>query len=282
MKHSNRLLLVSLGLVALTTLGMKQGVIFRRTLSAGDSQTYHMEFKSNQGIEMPDGSGKQHVTGTGSQDMTESIDEVDSSGESATVTIRLANIKMDVDSPLGSAPKDFPSEATSTATVDRRNRFTNVVLDPVLSKLFSDDTGVAAWGGGVEFPEGHVELGESWDNWIPKMGMMSAGATLKATLIASDTLNGVPVWEIHLKGEIPVDVDMSKMPMSSGNPLAGQPARMKGTLNVSSVIFLDRNTNLVVKSTTTTESKMNVIVPNMDIEMPVTGDTETTVTKVAG
>lgn len=282
MKRQNSLLLAALGLCALATLGMKQGVILRRTLSAGDSQTYHMDFRSNQTIDNPDGSGKVRVNGSGSQDMTETIDQVDNSGETADVTIALSNIKMDIETPLGASPKDFPSEARSTATLDRRNRFTNVVLDPALAKLFSDDTGVAAWGGGIEFPEGHIAIGESWDNWIPKMGMMSAGATLKATLVASDTLNGVAVWEIHLKGDIPVDVDMSKMPMSQGNPLVGQQARMKGTLTVSSVIFLDRNTNLVVKSTTSTDSKMNVVAPNMDIEMPVSGNTETTVVKIAG
>lgn len=252
---------------AFSFIGRTDGVTLRRTLIEGDAETYHISHKSKLNVESA--MGDQDIESTGSMDSTQTIGKVDATGQSAAVTVKETNIQIETNSPMPIG--ELPKELTTTGVIDVRNRISNLKFDSAAVKLMSRSFSSAGEGGsGVEFPDGPVNIGDTWITNLPDTPVTKS-AQLNAKFMGDRMVDRVNCWVIAMSGRINVDADIAKM-MEEGAGAVGSSMPMKGTVDVDSEVLLDKTTCLLRSSTSKLKPVINVDVMGQDVSIKGTTD----------
>ncbi len=264
---------------AYTASPSQDAVSLRRALKEGDTQSYHLEYKSSQTVELPNGMGEQEISVIGSQDLMETIGKVDGAAQTAAYELKSTNFKIEINSPMGNPleGKEMPKASAMQGTVDSRNRTSNMKGDDKSAELTGGDLGSSSTMNlTFAFPEAAVKIGDTWESAFPKTAY-SPGAKLTCTLVGERLAGTTPTWVISMKGLVPLAMDLSKsLPPKDGvAPLPGAMV-FKGTVDMDSEALVDKATCQVISIQTKAKSKAIITIEAMNADMNVTGESTST------
>ncbi len=279
----NPFLSLLVAVCAVSALAITQDThLLRRTLTESATDVYKVEIKSDNHMESPMGPMDMGVVGSMRQ--TFKLGKVDQQKGTAELEMTTSEIKMEMTGPMAEmaqgAAGQTPKDLVVKGVLDTRNRLQATGgpgMSPQLMMMMGP--GASATGAGIEFPEGPVKIGDSWDVVVPKNPFLGDGEhKLRATLIGSKDVEGTSAWEIGLTGTIPFDVDMQelikKLPAESvpnAEMMSGMKVLLKGQVEVSSTGLVEKSSGRLIKMESNLKTKQNVSLPDMGMSMDGTG-----------
>lgn len=265
---------LSIIVVSAAVVAMAQdGVKLRRTFSSNTEDLYVCEYSGNNSVEAP--TGQMDFKIKGSNNLVIKYKDVKDAAVNIDMVTKDMKFEMEgMPDGMGGAPgaDQMPKEITVSGTLDERNRVkfgkSNAPMDPMtqsmLSSLSSTNTGFF-----VEFPEGPVKVGESWEIKMPKTSEKSPDTTLKATLTADKGSQ----WEVTVAGKFPMKVDSAEA--AKGNQNAGGMQMefiMNMTMDTTYTIMVDKASGKTQSVTGKIGTKMSMELPSFGMTIPGSGN----------
>jgi hypothetical protein len=257
-------------------------VLLRRVLTEGETVTYVTTIDVSQQMNVG-GLGDQDLTIKGTSGLTVKVGKVDKEKGTAKVETTTTVGKMEMGGSIAGMvpPMSDVKPIVQSGTISDRNRFTadpTTNAAPGMMQLMSggQQSSVSQF---LDFPEGPVKVGETWDVLVPKGSMTyPEDQKLTATLKGEKDVDGVAAWVVTITGTYLAKIDSSKIPGAQENPM--------GTINVDakSVVTaeatLDKVTGKVLTMTATVKSKTKTAIgDSINIESDGTTKTETKIVK---
>lgn len=258
------LILAGCAVVALA----QDGVKLRRAFTAGSEDTYAFTFDLNMNMETP--AGDQPIKIKGSNTYVVKYKEVKDSA--CTVDLVTKDIKIEADGPMGS-PDDstMPKEMTISGKLDDRNRLSDIksaaamppMMQMMLSSLSSSTTGYF-----IEFPEGPIKVGDSWDLVAPKMAEKLPDVKLKAKLNADKD----KAWEVLVTGKAPFKMNSADL-AKTGADTGGMEVNVDGTMDTTYTVLVDKATGKTISVDGKVLSDLKLEIASMSMTIPSKGTT---------
>jgi hypothetical protein len=212
--------------------------------------------------------------------MTLKTGAIDPATGQATVDSTITDIKNKTEGGLAQMldqqAGQIPKEIKSSGKLDARNRLT---LAPakgsgMMEMLLGSSSPTSAFMF-VAFPEKAVNVGDTWPVELPKSPMFGKEApTITAKLTGEKDGN----WIINVSGTIKIDADLTEMLKNApNNPMAGQKALMKGTMDLTGEALVDKVTGKTTVYTTKSNTKSKMDMPDMGMSVDIAGTTTTTI-----
>jgi hypothetical protein len=266
-----RIALLCIGLSAFALAG-QDAITLRRTLVAGTVDTYRQDMEMKMDMDLPN---------MGPMEMNMKMVSL-YTVKIGTVTDGVAKIessvkteKFEMDSPMGQMPGTSPAEmptVTIQGTLDSRNRMVTTGTSGVPATMVA---GFADAGQGsyfLEFPEGPVKIGDSWDMTIPKNAMMKDDQKLRVTLTGEKEVEGKPAWVVSAKGILKTSVDTAAMAKASGQPAPeGMSMKIEGEIDSDMLGVVDKATGRTIRMTTKLKAKQKMDMAEMGLSMTMNG-----------
>lgn len=202
------------------------------------------------------------------------IGKVDEEKKEADIEIKAYDMKYDLGmmaAMMGQAPEP-PKEFTMTGKINQYGEITGLSSPPAGAQ-----SGMAArmmmMMGGVgqqmmvptlKFPEKPLSIGDSWEIPMPPNPMLGLeGQKVTATLNSQREEEGVLIYNIALKAQNPLNVDMAKVmeaQRAAGNEMAGLLADMKitGNMDMNATVWIEQKTGRIVKFETLQITKQKI------------------------
>ena len=271
--------------LASVAMASQDGLLLRRVLAEGATDTYQVETIAKQTLNLPNGIGEQEMGMTMLATYQVKTGKVNPEKKAADVELIYSIDKMDVEGILagmGEKP-ETGKPVTVNGTLDERGRVQVAApkgANPAIAEMIS---GASSMGGNmlsIELPEKPVKIGEAWDVIVPKSPFTGpADQKLIARLVGEKDVDGKPGYVISTEGTINVNADLSKMAEEAPGPMKGQKMTMKGTIDVRSDGVVEKETGRTLRLTTKMKMKQTMELPDMGFTIDMDGTT-TTVTKL--
>lgn len=271
---------LSLIVVSVAAVAMAQdGVKLRRTFTANTEDVYVCEYSGTQTVEAP--TGPMEFKMKGSNNML--IKYKDIKDATCNIDMVTKDMKLEMEGlpdGMGAPGADnLPKEVTASGTMDERNRVTfaksNTPMDPMTQSLLSS-LGSINYGFFVEYPEGAVKVGDTWEITVPKAKEKDADTKLKATLTADKGTN----WEVTITGKMPMKIDSAEAAKSQGGAAQGG-MQMDFVMNMmmdsTYTILVDKATGKTQTFNGKVDTKMNMELTGMGMTIPGSGTMNITV-----
>jgi len=287
MKLSKAFVLVSLSISALA-FASPDGITLRKKLSEG-METYHADVSIKMNMDL---GGQEQETGiTSKAKYSFKIAKPDDSGASAGAEMTSQVEKLEATGLMemlmnqGNADDAAKKAVTVKGKMSDRGRFTpDKVAGDATSMLAGNS--MMAMGPFVEFPDKAINVGDSWDQVIPKGPLTGKeDQKLTAKLVRQDTLDGKDVYVINVTGKLKTSIDTSTLPKPDGDAtgtaalMANAKIIINGTSEISGDYFIDKVTGKTLKVTMKVTTKQNFEMPDMgDMKIDMTGVTTSTMT----
>jgi len=257
--------------LATVAMAAQDGVVLRKTLKENDTESYKVESKVAQTINLPNGMGEQEMNIATTSTYKISTGKLDPAKGTVEVTVLTSVDKIDADGPMGDAlASQKPKPTTMKGTLDAKGHLVLDMAKMTMSQL--QFGGGQSSGGGIfaEFPEKAVNVGDTWDVIIPKsVATGSEDQKLTAKLVGEKKLGDKDVWVITTTGTMKMEIDSSKLPKGdedASNPMAGQDMKIKGTIEVTTEALVEKSTGKTLRTESKLKSKNNVEVMGMNID----------------
>lgn len=262
-----KLRLLSLAAASIAVVALAQdGVTLRRAFTANSEDAYVCEFSGTNNIESP--AGPMEFKLKGSNNMIIKYKDVKETGCDIDLVTKDMKFEMEGMEAMGGGPDTsrMPKEITVPGKLDARNRVTfekaakglDPMMQSMLSSLSSTNTGFF-----VEFPEGPVKVGDTWEIAMPKTTDKAPDVKLKAALVA-DKGNA---WEVSVGGKFPMKMDMSQMAEQTG----GMEMVMNMTMDSAFTVLVDKATGKSTSVNGKIDSTMKLEITSMNMTIPGTG-----------
>lgn len=256
--------------------------LIRRTQTANSVERYKvsMATKMNMGAE----GQNQNMDFTGTMDFDIATGQVDEKGV-ADVELKTSNLKFESE---GAGPEmmggeDIPKEMVMKGKLDDRYRLTEAkAVGPASqAQMMMSMSGSGSSAFFFELPEKPVKVGESWKVVLPSNPFLGEKEhSLTAKLIAIKDVEGESAYEIHVEGEIELDVDLSEAMKKAfeasgesgglGDMLAAMAMKMKGKIGYDATQMLARKDgrllNIVVKMDNKAQMEMTELGMKIDVD----------------
>lgn len=276
------LLLCGLSLVALA-VASTDGVLLRRQLKENTSEVYKVQADMKGLVTLP-GMGDQDLAMVSTMKLTLKTNKVDAQKNEADVESIITDIQTKAEGMMQMAMDQSgppPKEIKTSGKMDARNHM--VMVAPKSSgmmEMMMSGSGPASSLLFIEFPESAVNVGDSWTFSLPKSPLYGKDIpVLTGKLVGDRDYQGAKVWVVGIEGKVKLDADMSEMLKDApSNPMAGQKALMKGTVEISGEALVDKTTGQTLVYTTHSKSKSTVEMPDMGMSIDNTGTVKTTMT----
>lgn len=202
------------------------------------------------------------------------IGKVDEEKQEADIEIKAYDMKYDfgmMAAMMGQGP-EMPREFTMKGKINQFGEVTGLAA-PQLGAQGGMGAGLMMMLGGggqqlvvptLKFPENPLRIGDSWEIPMPPNPMLGMEAQkMKATLVSQRDLDGLMIYNIALKAQSPLAVDMARLMEAqgaAGNEMAGFLADMKisGNMDTSAVVWIEQETGRIVKYETTQKTKQKI------------------------
>lgn len=269
--------------MAALAVAAQDTITLRRELKEGSAEKYKIESSLKQNIAIP-GMGEQNMDITTVIEYGLTVGKVDAEKGVADAMTTTKIVKMLMEGMPGGSP-EIPATPPVEAPIklDNRNRMT---IDP--SKATGPGNPMMMLGGGassiqtsglfVEFPEGPVKVGDTWDLVVPKSPMMSKeDQKLKVTLVGEKDVDGVMAWVFKLEGTLKMEPDLEAMMKSMDTQGAQIPSmKISGTMELSSEGVVEKATGKTIRMTTKMKlaNTMEMVEQGMKLDMTGSGTTK--------
>ncbi|MFI5386158.1 MAG: hypothetical protein ACHQ50_08565 [Fimbriimonadales bacterium] len=281
--NKRALILAGFGIFCLAA-AIPQGVLLRRDVKENTTEVYKLVNDIKQTLTIPS-MGDQDANSSSSMTLTLKTTKVDPTSGQGDVESTISDIKMKSDG-MGANAVDqiqasMPKEFKTTGKIDPRNHMVlapakgSGMLDAILGS--SSPTSSLIF---VEFPDKAVSVGDSWTFELPKSPFFGkAPQTLTAKLVGEKSYEGAQVWQISVSGIIKIDADLTEvMKNAPDNPLGGQKATMKGTIDLTGDALIDKQSGKTLAYSTSSKTKGAMELPDMGITIDSVGSAKTTMT----
>lgn len=272
----------TLALLAFALLAAPQGEMpLRRTLTAGNVDTYKIEDKVQQTVKMPGGETPMKIATTKTYALKTVA--VDAAAGTATIEATTTFDKIEMDGPAAGMMGDKPQPVTQKGKIDVRNRITyeKTPGGDSLQSLLSGTQNAAASETFVELPEKPVKIGDKWEMVVEKNPLVfDQDQKLIATLTGEREVDGVAVWVVSVKGLLKTSVDSSKLPNAKGidSPAGRTNIRVKGEIDLTSEGLVEKKTGRTISMITKGASKTTLELVETGITLETSGQLDSTVT----
>jgi hypothetical protein len=257
-------------------------VLLRRVLTEGDTVSYLTTIDVAQQMTVP-GMGDQDLTVKGSTGVTVKVGKVDKENGTALVETTTTVNKMEMGGSISGMvpPMSDVKPIVQKGTITVRNRFT---VDPTtvpgagMMQMMSggNQSAVSQF---IDFPEGPVKIGDTWDVIIAK-GLMTypEDQKLTATFKGEKDADGTPAWVVTITGTFLSKIDSSKIPGAQENPMGS--IKVDGKSSLTAEVALEKATGKMISMTATIKSKTKTAIgDSITIESDGTTKTETKIVK---
>jgi len=272
MKRFSRTLVLAGLSLATVAMAAQDGIVLRRTLKENDTETYKIDSKASQTINLPNGMGEQEMNIATTSTYKLSTGKLDAAKGTLAITALSTIDKIDADGPMGDAlASQKPKPVTTTGTLDARG---HMVMDDSKTTMgqLQMGSGSQSSAGGifVEFPEKAIKVGDTWEVVVPKSPTTSPeDQKLTAKLVGEKKVGDKDVWIISTSGTFKLDIDSSKLAKDkedASNPMAGQDMHIKGTIDMTGEILVEKSTGKTLRAEAKMKAKNNVEVMGMNID----------------
>jgi hypothetical protein len=272
--------------MAAFAVASQDGLLIRRALQEGASDTYKVETVTKQVVNLPNGMGEQEMDTTLLATYQVKTGKVDAAKKSAAVELIYTIDKMEADGALGGmmggAASQTGKPTTVAGTLDELGRVKmelpkdgNAATAAMISGAQSMGTSMIS----VELPEKAVKIGDTWEIIVPKSPFTGpTDQKLIAKLVGEKEVDGKPAYVITTEGAFKTDADLSKMAEEAPGPMKGQKMLMKGTIDLKSDGVVEKGTGRTLRVTTKMKMKQTLELPDMGFTVDTTGTTTTVVT----
>lgn len=272
------------GLTVLAVATVQDGVLLRKELKEGASETYAVTITGNQNIEVPT-QGPMEMGFKGGYQWIFDYKKVDAAKNSAEIDITVKDLKFEVQGPMADmmpGGDTVPKEVKSTATLDGRYRMTNSKAAGGNMAMMMMMGAGASMSPFIELPEKAVKPGDAWPVVLPKNPMMGdVEVKLEAKFVGEGKDGERSGNQIEMTGTIPLNMDIGKLMEEmaksgndpSGGAMAGMKMVMKGTMKMNVVAILDKTTGKALTATMTIASDTNMELVDMGMSIPTKGTT---------
>lgn len=265
---------LSLLVAGFAVVAMAQdGIKLRRVFTAGSEDTYLSQFSSTNSMETPQGPMDIKLKGSSSF-----IVKVNSVKDSlAEIDLITKDMKMDSDGgpDIGAAGDNIPKEIKVQAKLDDRNRLSEVKSGPGLNpmvQMMLSSLATTSSGYFIEFPEGSIKVGDTWEVAIPKMSEKSAVSGKMTAKLVSDKGE---TYEVEVSGDVPMKMDMADL-VTDPNAGGAPEMVMTGTMKTSYKAIIQKSTGKALSIEGKVSSDLKLDIPSMNITMPGKGTVDFT------
>jgi hypothetical protein len=269
MKLRSSLYLASAALIAAFAVA-QDPVLLRRQLG-GAEEVYQVQMDNKMTMGTP--MGNQEMIMKGSMRMSLKTDQPDAETGRAPTEMVVSDIKMDLEG-LGGMESmiadQLPKEVKMTAKMDARNRVFDMKAEGLDAQAQMMAGSITQGLMFVEFPEGTVRIGDTWEVVVPKNPMIgNEESKMTARLVGERVHEGSPVWIVAMDGTLKINNDM-------GEALRGQdPTGMgidmeiviSGTTTMSIEALVDKATGKTELMTTKMEMDQKTDIRNLGMTM---------------
>lgn len=272
-------LLTAIAALSTVCMAAQDGLVLRRTLEEGKTETYVATADVKQSADLP---------GMGDQDMSAKMegtylitpgkraDGADKTPIDLTYTIT----KMDSDGPMAAFMPQTPPGATKfKGTIDDRGR---LVLESSTSAAVSNPSTIAGMSmlGAttfIELPEKAVKVGDTWKIVVPKSSSIPEDTTFTGTILAEKDIDGHAGLAVKIEGSAKMSLDLVKMMSEAGGaaPAGIDSMVVAGTMKIVSQGVIEKSTGKTLRMQSKVESDMKVEMPSRSISIPMKGTTTT-------
>ncbi|MGV3618360.1 MAG: hypothetical protein ACO1SV_23790 [Fimbriimonas sp.] len=264
----------------------QDGLLIRRALQEGASDTYKVETVTQQTVNLPNGMGEQEMGTTVVATYQMKTGKVDAAKKSAAVELVYTIDKMEADGTLGAMMGGGGGETgkptTLAGTLDELGRVKMELPkegNAAAAAMISGAQAVGTSTISVELPEKAVKVGDTWEIVIPKSPFTgSADQKLTAKLVGEKEVDGKLAYVISTAGNFKTDADLTKMAEDAPGPMKGQKMLMKGTIDLKSDGVVEKATGRTLRITTKMKMKQTLELPDMGFTIDTNGTTSTLVT----
>lgn len=265
-------LLAVSGLTFAFAAAAQESFLLRLDLKPNTSDKYKLELVSNQVMSGPPGVPP-NIDVKGSMDIEMVTGAVDKG--TADVEMKTTNVKIDAGEMSGMMPMDqLPKEIVMKAKLDDRSRLTQTQVQgvPAQAQMMMSMSGSNPAAMFVELPEKPIKIGDTWEFAMPKNPMYgSKEHKLLATLVALKEYDGVPVYEVSVRGNFDFDANMGEIfkSMSGGGGAETPQIDMttKGTISMTGSSLISRKDGKTYFTTTKLTSRQVVSVMGFDLNI---------------
>lgn len=261
---------LSLLVAGFAVIAMAQdGIKLRRVFTAGTEDSYAFQFNSTNSMETPQGNMDIKLKGTS----TFVVKYKEIKDAKADIDLITRDMKMESEGgPDMGAAQNLPKEITVQAKLDDRNRLSDVKsgagVNPMIQMMLSS---LATTSGGyfIEFPEGALKIGDTWEIAVPKMTEKSpVNGKMTAKLLADKG----ETYEVEVTGDVPMKMDMAELMKDDPNAAAGgMEMVMTGTMKTSYKAIVQKSTGKALSIDGKVNSDLKLDITNMGISMPGKG-----------
>jgi hypothetical protein len=272
--------------VALAALAgaVQDGILLRRTLTEGETDTYSIETVTKQTVTLPNGMGEQEMGSTMLTTYKLKTGKIDPAKKTAAMELTFTVDKMDTEG-MAAMPGATPTTEIGkpfnlTATMDE---FGRLKIDPpkgsnpVLATLLTSSNSLGGNLVAMELPEKALKVGDTWDIPVPKSPLTGTkDQKLVAKLVGEKDVDGKSAYVVSTTGTLQIDADMSKM-AEEGAPemLKGQKMLLKGQAKIESNGVIEKSSGRTLRMTSKVISTQTMEMPDMGMSVGMTGTVTT-------
>ncbi len=256
-------------------------VLLRKTLKLDATETYKVTMSGTQSVDVPS-MGPMDMGFNGSYNWIFKTTSVDTAKNEAEVDVTMKDLKFEMTGPMQMPDAPAPKDVTSKMKVDSRYKITQSKLAGQNMQMMIAMGAAGAISPFIELPEANVKVGDTWVVTIPKSIMIGdLDVKLNASFAGEGNIEDKKGYKLEMSGQLPVNMDLTKimeeMAKSGNDPSGGMMDGMKmtmtGKMDVKVVSIVDKATGMVLASTVTVGSDMNVNLVDMGMTMPAKGST---------
>jgi hypothetical protein len=281
-KIRKSVILAGVALAALAS-ATQDGILLRRTLTEGTTDTYNIETVTKQTVSLPNGMGEQEMASTMVTTYKLKTGKVDPAKKSAAMELTYTVDKMENEGIAANMPGADAVETgksfTMAATLDEMGRMkieppkgTNAVLASLL-------TNASSMGGNMvtlELPEKPVKIGDTWEIVVPKSPVTGdKDQKMIAKLVGEKDVDGKPGYVISAEADLVIDADLSKMAEDAPPPMKGQKMFLKGKAEIKADGVIEKSSGRMLRVTSKVKSNQTMEIPDMGMSIGTVGTVTT-------
>jgi hypothetical protein len=262
----------------------QDGLLLRRTLTEGTTETYVVESVSKQVVNLPNGMGEQEMESTMAGSYLLKTGKIDAEKKTADLEFTFTIDKMESSGMMGGGAMGDDVKGkpvTMKGTIDERSRITFADGGGAKASATSMLSGQSMGANSVliELPDKPVKIGDTWEVVIPKGEFTGKeDQKLVAKLVGEKEVDGKPAYVVSTEGTYKVDMDLSKAAADAPGPMKGQKMLLKGTIDTKSDGVVEKSTGRTLRVTTKMKQQMALEIPDMGFNVDVSGTTSYVVT----
>lgn len=269
--------------IAALAAASQDGLLLRRTLTEGATDTYTVQTVTKQVVQLPNGMGEQEMGSTVDATYKVKTGKVDAEKKSAAVELTYTIDKVDAEGALGAMAGQGGPETgkpmSLTGSLDELGRLKMEApkgTSPALATLMSNSSSLGGNMVSLELPEKAVKVGDTWEVIVPKSPFTGTkDQKLTAKLIGEKEVDGKAAYVISTEGTLEIDADLTKMAEDAPPPMKGQKMFLKGKSELKTDGVVEKATGKTLRMTTKMKLKQTMEIPDMGMSIETTGTVAT-------